>query len=139
MAQVLSEADRSALAVLLDGLIPADAFSVGAVELGVLAFIERELAAGSPDLSQLLELAGAARTLAGGELALASLGEDAVAALLAQLNAEHPAAFELLRRRAIEGAFGDPSHGGNREGAGWQLLGYPGPKGTFTAADQELR
>ena len=58
--------------------------------------------------------------------------------LLADLDRSHTQAFELLRRRTIEGVFADPAHGGNRDGLGWTLIGYPGPKGTFTAADQEI-
>jgi hypothetical protein len=34
--------------------------------------------------------------------------------------------------------FGDPSHGGNAGYAGWDLLGFPGVKVTFTGDDQAL-
>ena len=45
--------------------------------------------------------------------------------------------FDLVRVHAIEGMFGDPSHGGNAGHAGWKLIGFPGPLGTFTDADQQ--
>jgi gluconate 2-dehydrogenase gamma chain len=36
--------------------------------------------------------------------------------------------FELVRRHTVEGMFGDPSYGGNANFAGWDLIGYPGPR-----------
>ena len=45
----------------------------------------------------------------------------------------------LLRTLVLEGAFGDPAHGGNADGAGWRLLGYPGPRHVVPARDQEIR
>ena len=47
--------------------------------------------------------------------------------------------FETLRLLAIQAMFGDPGHGGNRDRAGWLLLGYPGPKAEWSAAEQALR
>ena len=46
--------------------------------------------------------------------------------------------FELVRRHLIEGMFGDPRWGGNAEGRGWALVGYPGPRLVWTEADQRL-
>ncbi|HXV82160.1 MAG TPA: gluconate 2-dehydrogenase subunit 3 family protein [Candidatus Binatia bacterium] len=34
--------------------------------------------------------------------------------------------FELLRAHVLEGVFGEPSYGGNRDMIGWQLVGFPG-------------
>lgn len=34
--------------------------------------------------------------------------------------------FGLLLRNAMEGFFADPIHGGNRDKAGWKLIGFPG-------------
>ena len=36
--------------------------------------------------------------------------------------------FETVRRHTLEGMFGDPSYGGNANFAGWELIGYPGPR-----------
>jgi hypothetical protein len=38
----------------------------------------------------------------------------------------------------LEGAFGDPRHGGNRGLAGWELLGFPGLRLVVSAEEQEL-
>ncbi|MFQ5917743.1 MAG: gluconate 2-dehydrogenase subunit 3 family protein [Candidatus Binatia bacterium] len=36
--------------------------------------------------------------------------------------------FSLLIRHTMEGFYGDPRHGGNKNSVGWTLLGYPGPR-----------
>jgi gluconate 2-dehydrogenase gamma chain len=36
--------------------------------------------------------------------------------------------FSLLRQSTIEGMFCDPTHGGNIDMLGWQLIGFPGPR-----------
>jgi hypothetical protein len=38
----------------------------------------------------------------------------------------------------LEGLFGDPRHGGNRDFAGWRLLGCKGVKLVHDEADQRL-
>ncbi|MGH2842457.1 MAG: gluconate 2-dehydrogenase subunit 3 family protein, partial [Solirubrobacteraceae bacterium] len=57
--------------------------------------------------------------------------------LLEQIEGDG-AFFDLVRTHAIEGMFGDPRWGGNAGGAGWELLGYPGPRREWTAAEQQL-
>lgn len=39
--------------------------------------------------------------------------------------------FEQLRSDTIEGAFADPLHGGNRNMAGWLMMGFPGARGDY--------
>jgi gluconate 2-dehydrogenase gamma chain len=34
--------------------------------------------------------------------------------------------FALLRTHVLEGVFGEPSYGGNRDMIGWKLVGFPG-------------
>jgi gluconate 2-dehydrogenase gamma chain len=34
--------------------------------------------------------------------------------------------FELLRTHVLEGVFGEPNYGGNRDMIGWKLVGFPG-------------
>lgn len=43
--------------------------------------------------------------------------------------------FTQLRNDTIEGMFGDPMYGGNRDLVGWTLLGYPGAQRFYTPAD----
>jgi gluconate 2-dehydrogenase gamma chain len=77
-------------------------------------------------------LAGIAPVLAGRPLAARSADEQD--ALLKRLEAgelmlgEIPSAvfFETLLANTIEGYFADPMYGGNRDMAGWRMIGFPG-------------
>jgi gluconate 2-dehydrogenase gamma chain len=40
--------------------------------------------------------------------------------------------FELLWQNVQEGFFADPIHGGNRDKAGWRLVGFPGVAAVYT-------
>jgi gluconate 2-dehydrogenase gamma chain len=37
----------------------------------------------------------------------------------------------------MEGMFADPIYGGNKEFAGWRLVGFPGAQPDFTQADMQ--
>ena len=39
--------------------------------------------------------------------------------------------FPMLLQNTVEGYFGDPIHGGNREMASWKMLGFPGARADF--------
>lgn len=41
--------------------------------------------------------------------------------------------FAVVREHAIEGLFCDPVYGGNRNAAGWRLVGFPGVHWGYTA------
>lgn len=41
-------------------------------------------------------------------------------------NVPAKAFFEMLLQNTIEGFFGDPLYGGNRDKVGWKLVGFPG-------------
>jgi hypothetical protein len=43
--------------------------------------------------------------------------------------------FTQLRNDTIEGMFSDPMYGGNRNAAGWKLIGYPGAQRIYTPDD----
>jgi len=43
--------------------------------------------------------------------------------------------FNVVRTHTMEGMFADPIYGGNRDFAGWRLVGFPGAQGNFTAVD----
>jgi gluconate 2-dehydrogenase gamma chain len=70
----------------------------------------------------------------------AQLAPDARLNLLRQLETDDVALpslsskffFDLLWRNTEEGYFADPLYGGNRDKAGWKLLGFPGiPSGQY--------
>jgi len=115
-----SDEERRTLAAMVERLIP------GARDAGVMRYVEHAASADSGLYADgLSRLAGLAD--------LAPVEQDARLAAI-----EHGEFFELVRLHAIQGMFGDPSHGGNVGGVGWELLGFPGPKGTFAAEDQAL-
>lgn len=53
-------------------------------------------------------------------------------AVFAQFDAK--AFFEALLAIVMEGFFADPIHGGNRDLAGWKMVGYPGQPADYRAA-----
>jgi hypothetical protein len=125
------------LAAVVDALVPEDELGPGALAAGVLDFVERAL----PDEEGLAALDELARTTH--DRAFAELDPKSRDALLAEVEAgahgaELQAFFELVLLHTVHGMFADPVHGGNRGGAGWRLLGFPGPKAVFTERDQAL-
>jgi gluconate 2-dehydrogenase gamma chain len=45
--------------------------------------------------------------------------------------------FNTLRTHTMEGMFADPIYGGNKDFAGWRLVGFPGAQAIFTPADMQ--
>jgi gluconate 2-dehydrogenase gamma chain len=45
--------------------------------------------------------------------------------------------FNTFRTHTMEGMFADPIYGGNKDFAGWRLIGFPGAQPQFTQADME--
>src|SRR5437773_550208 len=43
--------------------------------------------------------------------------------------------FNTLRTHTMEGMFADPIYGGNKDFAGWRLVGFPGAQPVYTPAD----
>jgi hypothetical protein len=132
--------DQQALVeAIVARLIPSDENGPGAAEAKVGRYIARalatEYAADYGDYARGLADVDrrAATAYAAGFLELAPDQQDAV---LAQV--ESSAFFELIRRHALEGMFGDPVHGGNADRVGWMLLGYEGPRLVWTEEDQQL-
>lgn len=128
---------KAVLAAFLDALVPDDEVGPGALAAGVLDFVERALT----DDEGLAALDELARTVDG--RSFGDLDTEARDALLAEIEAgahgtELQAVFELVRLHTVYGMFADPVHGGNRGGAGWRLIGFPGPKAVFTERDQAL-
>lgn len=43
--------------------------------------------------------------------------------------------FKTLHTDTVEGLFADPAYGGNRELAGWKLIGYPGAQRSYSPSE----
>lgn len=139
-AAALSAEHAAVLGAVLARLIPADELGPGAREAGVMRYLQTALgewhahhldayAAGLGALEQ--------RALSDYGHGFARCDDAQQDALLEQIERDG-SFFELVRTHAIEGMFGDPRWGGNADGAGWELLGYPGPREQWTAAQQQL-
>lgn len=48
------------------------------------------------------------------------------------VNPSAIAFFSMLRAHTAQGMFADPQYGGNRNFAGWRLVGFPGAQGGYT-------
>jgi gluconate 2-dehydrogenase gamma chain len=108
----------------------------GAVEAGAVFYIDRALSSPYPHL--LSRYTRGLRVLdkhAKGQFGAAfeKLSPEQQDLILNDLEAgkiadlrDGEAFFELLRSHVLEGVFGEPSYGGNRDLIGWKLVGFPG-------------
>ncbi|MBZ5632673.1 MAG: gluconate 2-dehydrogenase subunit 3 family protein [Acidobacteriia bacterium] len=140
----LTPAQMKTLVAFIDRLIPRDELGPGAVEAGAQIYIDRVLAgpnAGEKDsFIQGLEAVDAyAKRVHGAAIAeLSAEKRDQLLAELAGGSTPESQFFNRARRLTLEGMFGDPYYGGNKDFAGWDLIRYPGPRPAVAAEDQGL-
>jgi len=53
-------------------------------------------------------------------------------------HAPAKAFFKLLVQNTVEGFLADPLYGGNRDFAGWKLIGFPGPRYNYVAEIEQF-
>jgi hypothetical protein len=137
---------RRTLDAFLDRLCPQDELGPGAVGCGASDYIDRQLAGYlAPEKTQFLEglatVDAFARSSQGEPLAdLSAEKRDEVLTAI-DTNQATPAArafFNRARRLMLEGMFGDPYYGGNKNFAGWDLIRYPGPRRAVGPEDERL-
>ena len=148
LTSALSESQLRILAAFVDGIIPKDELSPSASECGVTEYINRSLgdylAAEKPAFIEGLEQtdAFAQRTENRPFVDLTADKQDVVLTAMDNGTAEGFANakvfFNRARRLTLEGMFGDPYYGGNRNFAGWDLIKYPGPRLATSADDQRM-
>lgn len=126
---VLSDNQARILSVLCDQIVPADDFS-GASQAGVVTYIDRQLAR-HYRRHQDTYRAGLAQT---DEMSRDRFGPAFADAtpqqqlqIVTALEKESRTFFELLRQHTMEGYYGSPRHGGNRDAASWHMLGLTEP------------
>jgi gluconate 2-dehydrogenase gamma chain len=144
-----SEAAALAVAAIAERIIPGDPGRPGAIDAGVVTYIDRTLAGFEDDLQALYDAGlkeldrrcaqdhGAPFT----ELTTAAQDDLLRPALDAETSADGDllAAFlATVRRHTIEGFFSDPMYGGNRDAVGWRLVGFPGAHWSYTVEDMRL-
>jgi Gluconate 2-dehydrogenase subunit 3 len=152
-AAALTSQEMATLRASLAQLLPQDALGPGALEAGVDVYIDRALADAYKVLlptyqSLLAAFEKAARSAHGKSFPSLAAGDQV--ALLEQVEAGKApgvaasdqataaTSFQLLLAHMREGMFADPMYGGNRNLAGWQLIGYPGVTIVWTAGDQAI-
>ena len=121
----------AALVAAVERIVPTDDLP-GAREAGTIAYVKTR-AGSSLATGELYELGAdqldalAAATQAGATFG--DLDPERQDALLAGLEREGDPFFRRLVIDTLEGFYGDPRHGGNRDGVSWRMLGFPGPTG----------
>jgi len=129
--RLLSLAEYLTLAAACERILPADA-DPGALDLGVPRYIDAALADGDEEertknvRAGLARLDAAARDRFDAPLHLCkNASQDALLSEWAHATSGLQAPFfRRLLALTLEGAFCDPTYGGNRNGAGWRLIGF---------------
>ncbi len=144
----LSDAQLRLLAAIVDRIIPKDDLGPSASECDVPIYINRALgdylAGEKPAFIEGLESTDALARRTHNAAFIDLTPEQRDALLMSMDNATADgfpnarAFFNRARRLTMEGMFGDPYYGGNKNFAGWDLIKYPGPRMATTAADQRM-
>jgi len=128
------------LAALCDQIIPADE-DPGAAWAGVVNYVDRQLCGPLQDLRAsyhkgIAAVERSSRMLYGSsfsalpavrQVELLTLMEQGQAPAEAWKQISSTQFFDLLLDQTMQGFYGDPRHGGNREGISWKMLGIPYP------------
>ena len=123
----LTAAEGRTLEALSEQIIPADE-APGARWAGVVNYIDRQLIGPfrrqrEAYRSGLAAIDQAALQSAGQPFA--ALDSARQAALLSNLQGEARRFFTTVIAHTMQGYYGDPRHGGNREAVSWRMLGVP--------------
>jgi gluconate 2-dehydrogenase gamma chain len=143
--------DAATVAAFAERLMPAAPGKPGARDANVLNYIDLALSGAYAELQEfyrhgLAQLdAYCRKTYNEPFVRLESGRQDLVIAALEQGKAAGftwptaQAFFETVRTHTIEGLFADPVYGGNKDFAGWKLVGFPGGQAVYTPADLQSR
>jgi hypothetical protein len=116
--RALTEPEMRMLDALAGRIIPADGAAPGASEAGAVVFMDHFLAA-QPEA--LAEIRAGLEKVDGGFAELPAVRQDEV---VRQLEEDEPAFFGFVRFLTIAGTFAAPARGGNRDKAGWAIVGF---------------
>jgi gluconate 2-dehydrogenase gamma chain len=128
----LTDPEFEAMAAATERILPRDE-DVGAADLGVPGYIDRALSDRrmSHVRDDFVRGLGALMQRAKGQhqKPFAALGPEQQDALLTEFKNSSKSSgeghfYELLVVLTMEGAFSDPSYGGNRDRKGWALIGF---------------
>ncbi len=147
----LTAAETEILAAMVDRLIPTDELGPGALDAGVLTYIDRALGESDPEAVDAYRAGLAALdrysrySRDGAFVDLEGRDQDSVlidvqtgAATGAGVGFQGSSAafFNLVKGHVWQGMFGDPRYGANLGFAGWDLIRYPGARLRVTDDEQ---
>ena len=123
----LAGEEARTLDAICDRLIPADQ-DPGAAAAGVIVFIDRQLAGPyrryrSAYREGLARTAALSRKMFG--KALYQLAGEQRLAVVTRIEEEARPCFEMVLAHTMQGFYGSPRHGGNRDYASWRMLRVP--------------
>jgi gluconate 2-dehydrogenase gamma chain len=142
-----NHADAATIAAFTERLMPSAPGKPGARDADVLNYIDLALAGAYADQQDfyrrgLAQLEAYCRSTHKEPFArLSPEQQDEVITALENDKATgftYPSArefFNTLRTHTMEGMFADPLYGGNKDFAGWKLVGFPGAQAIFTPTD----
>src|SRR5438067_1349089 len=146
-----NRSDAATVAAFAERLMPGAPGKAGAHDAGVVNYIDLALSGAYADLQDfyrrgLAQLdAYCRKTYNEPFVRLEAARQDEVIAALEAGNATEftwPASqefFNTVRTHTMEGMFADPIYGGNKDFAGWRLVGFPGAQPAFSAADMKSK
>lgn len=141
--------EGQALDALVARIVPGDANDPGAREAGVVTYIDRALAgpyaAWQAAYREGLRLLNAhaldqhgkkfhALTKADQDVIITALEANEIPGFGGNGSADF---FAMVWAHTIEGLLCDPAYGGNRNGVGWKLIGFPGAQYGYTAEEMQ--
>jgi gluconate 2-dehydrogenase gamma chain len=147
----LNDDNAATIAAFAERLMPGAPGKPGARDAGVLNYIDLALAGAYSDQQDFYRRGLAAldaycrKTFSKPFVNLNAAQQDEVITALEQGKASgftYPTAqafFNAVRTHTMEGMFADPIYGGNKDFAGWKLVGFPGAQPFFTAADMQSK
>jgi gluconate 2-dehydrogenase gamma chain len=148
----LTARETEILSAMIDRLIPSDDLGPGALDAGVVRYIDRVLSESGIDAadsyrSGLAALDTYSRYTRGGPfIDLSTVDQDSVL-IDVQIGAATGAGvgfvggsgsfFNMVKNHTWQGMFGDPQYGGNVNFVGWDLLDYPGVRLGVSPEEQQ--
>ena len=137
----LTAEEAELLEAIADQLIPSDDLGPGAVAAGAVVYIDRALGGALSEsrdayragLAAFDRYCRASRGAPFRELphvdqvsALIDVETGAATGARTGFAGSSAAFFNMVRGHVLQGTFGDPYYGGNRDYVGWDLIDYPG-------------
>ena len=146
-----NQEESATISAFTERVMPGAPGKPGARDAGVLNYIDLAVAGAYSDLqefyrhglAQLDEYSRKTHNAAFSRLSAAQ--QDEIITALESGKADGftwPTArefFNTLRVHTMEGMFADPVYGGNKDFAGWRLVGFPGAQPQFTQAEMQSK